>query len=215
MKYVFMDLDGTITNPKEGITKSIQYSLDFLGIKVDNLDTLTIHIGPPLVDTFKEYYGFDEEKTKEAVKKYKERYIEVGWCENIVYEGMEDTLKSLTEAGKKLIVATSKPESMAKKILDHYNLSQYFTDICGSADNGDRAKKHEVIQYAMDKNAITDRDEIIMVGDRSYDILGAKKLGIKSIGVLYGFGNLKEFEDAGANYIAKTVSEMRDICFAL
>lgn len=215
MKYVFMDLDGTITNPKEGITKSIQYSLDFFGIKVDNLDTLTIHIGPPLVDTFKEYYGFDEEKTKQAVKKYKERYIDVGWCENIVYEGMEDTLKSLTEAGKKLIVATSKPESMAKKILDHYNLSQYFTDICGSADNGDRAKKHEVIQYAMDKNAITDRDEIIMVGDRSYDILGAKKLGIKSIGVLYGFGNLKEFEDAGANYIAKTVSEMRDICFAL
>ena len=179
------------------------------------LQNLICHIGPPLVDTFKDYYDFNEEKTKQAVKKYKERFEEVGWCENIVYDGMEDTLRALKESGKILIVATSKPENMAKKILDYFQLSQYFTDICGAAENGYRAKKHEVIQYAIDKNGIDNIDEIIMVGDRNYDILGAKNVGIKSLGVLYGFGSLKEFEDAGADYIAKTVSEMKEICLSL
>lgn len=215
MKYIFMDLDGTITNPKIGITKSFQYSLESFGIKVDNLDNLTRHIGPPLVDTFKDYYGFDEEKTKQAVKKYKERFEEVGWCENVVYDGMEETLRVLKESGKILIVATSKPENMAKKILDYFQLSQYFTDICGAAENGYRAKKHEVIQYAIDKNEIGNKDEIIMVGDRNYDILGAKKVGVKSLGILYGFGNLEEFEDAGADYIAQSVTEMKEICMSL
>lgn len=215
MKYIFMDLDGTITNPKIGITKSIQYSLDSFGIKEDNLDNLTRHIGPPLIDTFRAYYGFDENKTKLAVMKFKERFEDIGWCENEVYEGMEDMLKTFQLAGKTLIVATSKPEYMAKKILDHFNLSQYFTDICGSERDGSRSKKHEVIQYAIDKNAIKNKEDIIMVGDRSYDILGAKRVGIQSIGVLYGFGCLTEFEDANADFIVQTVSELHDVVLSL
>ena len=215
MKYIFMDLDGTLTNPKIGITKSIQYSLDSFGIREDDLDNLTRHIGPPLIDTFREYYGFDENKTKLAMKKFKERFEEIGWCENEVYEGMEETLKAFQSAGKKLIVATSKPEYMAKKILDHFNLSQYFIDICGSERDGSRSKKHEVIQYAIDKNAIKNKEDIIMVGDRSYDILGAKRVGIQSIGVLYGFGCLTEFEDANADFIVQTVSELHDVVLSL
>ena len=215
MEYIFMDLDGTITNPKIGITKSIQYSLNSFGIKEENLNNLTRHIGPPLIDTFREYYGFDESKTKLAVIKFKERFEEVGWCENEVYEGMEETLKAFQRAGKILIVATSKPEYMAKKILDHFNLSQYFTDICGSERDGSRSKKHEVIQYAIDRNEIKNKDDIIMVGDRNYDILGPKRLGIKSIGVLYGFGCLQEFEEANADYIVKTVSQLCEIGLSL
>lgn len=215
MKCIFMDLDGTITNPKIGITKSIQYSLDSFGIKEDNLDNLTRHIGPPLIDTFRAYYGFDENKTKLAVMKFKERFEDIGWCENEVYEGMEDMLKTFQLAGKTLIVATSKPEYMAKKILDHFNLSQYFTDICGSERDGSRSKKHEVIQYAIDKNAIKNKEDIIMVGDRSYDILGAKRVGIQSIGVLYGFGCLTEFEDANADFIVQTVSELHDVVLSM
>lgn len=215
MKYIFMDLDGTITNPKIGITKSIQYSLASFGIKEDNLDNLTRHIGPPLIDTFRAYYGFDENKTKLAVMKFKERFEDIGWCENEVYEGMEDMLKAFQLVGKTLIVATSKPEYMAKKILDHFNLSQYFTDICGSERDGSRSKKHEVIQYAIDKNAIKNKEDIIMVGDRSYDILGAKRVGIQSIGVLYGFGCLTEFEDANADFIVQTVSELHDVVLSL
>lgn len=215
MKYIFMDLDGTITNPKIGITKSIQYSLASVGIKEDNLDNLTRHIGPPLIDTFRAYYGFDENKTKLAVMKFKERFEDIGWCENEVYEGMEDMLKAFQLAGKTLIVATSKPEYMGKKILDHFNLSQYFTDICGSERDGSRSKKHEVIQYAIDKNAIKNKEDIIMVGDRSYDILGAKRVGIQSIGVLYGFGCLTEFEDANADFIVQTVSELHDVVLSL
>lgn len=215
MKYIFMDLDGTITNPKIGITKSIQYSLASVGIKEDNLDNLTRHIGPPLIDTFRAYYGFDENKTKLAVMKFKERFEDIGWCENEVYEGMEDMLKAFQLAGKTLIVATSKPEYMAKKILDHFNLSQYFTDICGSERDGSRSKKHEVIQYAIDKNAIKNKEDIIMVGDRSYDILGAKRVGIQSIGVLYGFGCLTEFEDANADYIVQTVTKLHERVLSL
>ena len=212
MKYIFMDLDGTLTNPKEGITKSFQYALNAFGITVDNLDELTKHIGPPLVDTFKEYYGFDDEKTKEAVKKYRERFEEIGWRENEVYQGMEKALKALTDAGKILILATSKPEKIAIRIMDAFDLSKYFTCICGAAGDGIRAKKDEVIQYAIERNGITDLSSILMVGDRNYDILGAKKVGISSLGVLYGFGSREEFLEAGADYIAESVEEMCRIC---
>lgn len=210
-----MDLDGTITNPKMGITKSFQYALESFGIKVDSLDSLTRHIGPPLMDTFKDYYGFDEQQTKEAVKRYRKRFEEIGWRENEVYEGMEEALIAFKDAGKTLIVATSKPEDIAVRILNEFKLSKYFNCICGAEDDGVRAKKHEVIEYAIKRNGITDLNEILMVGDRNYDIVGAKQVGIKSLGVLYGFGNMEEFIEAGADSIAKSVEEMRDICLGL
>ncbi|MDF2942932.1 MAG: hypothetical protein K0S01_1790 [Herbinix sp.] len=215
MKYILMDLDGTITNPKIGITKSIQYALKAENILVEDLDTLCKHIGPPLKTSFKEFYGFDDEKADRAVVKYREYFDVAGMYENEVYKGMEELLSKLKAVGKKIIVATSKPEFMAKKILKYFGLEQYFDDICGSNLDGTRAEKDEVIRYALEKNGIVDFSSAVMVGDRSYDIIGAKKVGLVSIGVLYGFGSRGEFVKAGADHISETVEELYEVIMDL
>lgn len=215
MDYILIDLDGTITNSKEGITKSVQYALRAMNIYIDDLDSLTKHIGPPLRNGFMEYYGFDEEKAERAVVKYREYYGEKGIYENEVYDGMESLLSRLKQAGKYLIVATSKPEELAVKVLESFHLEHYFDDICGATFDDRRASKDAVIKYAMEKNSITNLDRVVMVGDRKYDILGAKAVGIASIGVLYGFGSEEELRDAGADHIAATVDEIYDIIIEL
>lgn len=211
MEYILMDLDGTITNPKLGITKSVQYALRHFNINIEDLDSLTRHIGPPLKNSFKEFYGFTEEEADEAVKKYREYFNETGIYENEKYEGMEELLIKLKKAGKKILVATSKPEALACRILEYFHLETYFDDICGATFDDKRSEKEDVIRYALDKNGITDYSQAVMVGDRSYDIEGAKKAGIASIGVLYGFGSPEEFETAGADAVARTVEELYDV----
>lgn len=215
MEYIFMDLDGTITNPAEGITKCFEYALNHFGIEVEDRTSLEQFIGPPLRQSFKEGFGFDEEKATEAVAVYRERFKPVGMFENEVYEGMEQALQTLKEAGKVLIVATSKPEPLAVKILEHFGLDGYFDDICGSCDDANRNEKDEVIRYALDKHGITESDDVLMVGDRKYDVLGAAKCGLKCMGVLYGFGDREELETAGAAYIAETVEDMARIIVSL
>lgn len=215
MEYIFMDLDGTITNPAEGITKCFEYALNHFGIEVEDRTSLEQFIGPPLRQSFKEGFGFDEEKATEAVAVYRERFKPVGMFENEVYEGMEQALQTLKEAGKVLIVATSKPEPLAVKILEHFGLDGYFDDICGSCDDANRNEKDEVIRYALDKHGITELDDVLMVGDRKYDVLGAAKCGLKCMGVLYGFGDREELEAAGAAYIAETVEDMARIIVSL
>ena len=135
--------------------------------------------------------------------------------ENEVYEGMEQALKKLKEAGKVLIVATSKPEHMAVRILEHFGLDGYFDDICGSCDDQNRNEKDEVIRYALEKHDITDLDDVLMVGDRKFDVIGAAKCGLSCMGVLYGFGDRQELEAAGAAYIAESVEEMAQIIVSL
>lgn len=215
MNYIFLDLDGTITNPAEGITKCFEYALNHFGIKVESRAELEQFIGPPLRKSFMEGFGFEEEKATEAVVKYRERFTPIGMYENEVYEGMEQALQSLKEAGKVLIVATSKPEHMAKKILAHFKLDGYFDDICGSCDDSNRNEKDEVIRYALEKHGITDLDDVLMVGDRKFDVIGAAKCGLKCMGVLYGFGDREELEQAGAAYIAETVEDMARIIVSL
>ena len=215
MNYIFLDLDGTITNPAEGITKCFEYALNHFGIKVESRAELEQFIGPPLRKSFMEGFGFEEEKATEAVVKYRERFTPIGMYENEVYEGMEQALQSLKEAGKILIVATSKPEHMAKKILAHFKLDDYFDDICGSCDDSNRNEKDEVIRYALEKHGITDLDDVLMVGDRKFDVIGAAKCGLKCMGVLYGFGDREELEQAGAAYIAETVEDMARIIVSL
>jgi len=215
MKIILMDLDGTITNPKTGITKSIQYALKAENIIIEDLDTLCKYIGPPLKTTFKESYGFDEGKANRALAKYREYFQETGMYENEVYEGMEELLSKLKALGNKMIVATSKPEIFAKGIIEHFGLEQYFDDICGSNLDATRAEKEEVIRYAMDKNGITDCSSVIMVGDRSYDIIGAKSVGLGSVGVLYGFGSREELEEAGADRISETVADLYEVIMDL
>ncbi len=211
IKYILFDLDGTLTNPKEGITKSMQYALKYMGIEVEDLDSLCKHIGPPLKDGLKEFWNFNEEEASQAVAKYREEYSVTGIFQNEEYVGMRELLQRLTKAGKQLIVATSKPEVFAKKIMEHFNLAQYFIDICGSNMDYTRAKKGEVIQYALTKNHVTELDQVIMVGDRLHDMVGAKENGIESIGVLYGFGSRDELVQAGAGQIAETVKDLGEI----
>ena len=169
-----------------------------MNIHIDDLDSLTKHIGPPLREGFMEYYGFNEEEAEATVKKYREYYIETGIHQNELYEGMERLLTRLKQAGKYLIVATSKPEELAVKVLEGFHLENYFDDICGASFDTSRESKAAVIKYALEKNSITNLDKVVMVGDRKYDILGAKEAGISSIGVLYGFGSEKELREAGA-----------------
>jgi phosphoglycolate phosphatase len=217
VKYILMDLDGTITNPKTGITKSVQYALKANNIIVEDkdLDTLCKHIGPPLKSSFIEFYDFGEEQADYAVKKYREYFMDKGIFENEVYTGMEELLDKLKKAGKVLIVATSKPEVLARRILEHFELDQYFYDICGATFDDQRSRKDEVIRYAMDKNQITDCTDVVMVGDRKHDIEGAKAVGLDSIGVLYGFGGREEFMKAGAGHIAGTLEELYEIIIGL
>ena len=215
MEYIFMDLDGTITDSREGITKCFQYALHEFGIEVDDLSTLEQYIGPPLELSFREGFGFSPEQAARAVVKYRERYVPIGLYENRVYDGLEEALQKMKEAGKVLIVATSKPEHMAVKVLEHFGLDGYFDDICGAGDDHNRNKKDEIIRYALNKHEITDLSEVLMVGDRKFDVIGARNCGLKCMGVLYGFGDRAEMEEAGAAYIAETVEEMADMIVSL
>ncbi len=208
MDYILMDLDGTITNPKQGITKSVQYALKAMGIMTEDLDSLTKHIGPPLKDGFMEYYDFTEEEADRAVDKYREFYNIHGIFDNEPYEGMDRLLAGLKKAGKSVIVATSKPEPLARRILGHFKLEEYFTDICGATFDDKRSRKEEVIRYALRKNKITDLTRVVMVGDRKYDTEGAKAVGIASVGVLYGFGSEEELRMAGTDRIVATLEEL-------
>lgn len=210
-KYMLFDLDGTLTNPQEGITNSVAYALEQYGIHVEDRSSLNKFIGPPLKDSFMEYYGFAEDRAEEAVWKYREYFNEDGIFENKVYPGIPQMLQRLNDQGKILIVATSKPTVYAKRILERFELSQYFADVQGSEMDGRRTKKEEVISYALEQNQITDNAQAVMIGDREHDIIGAKKCGLDSIGVLFGYGSREELEGCGAGQIVDTVQMLEDL----
>lgn len=210
-RYLLFDLDGTLTNPKEGITKSLQYALHHVGIEVEDLDSLEKHIGPPLIDGLRDIQGLKEEEIKEAARWYREYFKEKGIFLNVKYEGIDDLLDTLVKAGRTLILATSKPEEFARKIMEHFNLDHYFKDICGAAMDDTRRKKGDIIAYALKKNGINDKEQVVMIGDRLHDIIGARENGISSIGVLYGFGSKEELTEAGAGSLAKDLKELKDI----
>lgn len=206
--YLFFDLDGTLTDPAQGITNSFIHALKYFGIEIPTYEKLCSFIGPPLVDTFKTQFGFDDEKAALGVKKYREYFAEKGLLENHVYDGIPEILSTLKTNGHKLVVATSKPEEYSIRILEHFDLAKYFEHICGSNMNETRSKKDEVIAYAIETCNIKDKSNILMIGDRMHDIIGAQKNNIKSCGVLYGYGNLEELQNAGADYIVKSVNDL-------
>ncbi len=197
--YILFDLDGTLTDPKEGITKSVQYALHNIGIEED-CDNLLRFIGPPLMDSFREFYGFDDETCGRAVGYYRERYAEVGIFENKVFDDVYDTLKELKARGKVLGVATSKPEVFAVKICDKYHLSEYMDVIAGSGLDGSYYHKCDVIKKALDILKIPAKDAV-MVGDRKHDIIGAKEFDMQAVGVRCGYAEENELEDSGADYV--------------
>jgi haloacid dehalogenase superfamily, subfamily IA, variant 1 with third motif having Dx(3-4)D or Dx(3-4)E len=210
-KYILFDLDGTLTDPKGGITKSVQYALRKFEITVDDPDSLTNFIGPPLKNSFKGFYGFDDEDAESAVTEYRKYFSEKGIYENAIFDGIDEMLKALRDAGKTIILATSKPRVYAGQILKHFNIYDYFTFVSGSELDGSRTEKYEVIKYALEQNNITDLSSVVMVGDREHDILGAKKMGVASIGVLFGYGDYAELSDAGADVIVSDVAELKSV----
>ena len=211
-KYVLFDLDGTITEPFEGITNCIVYALEHLGIKVEDRNELRPFIGPPLFDQFKAQFHFDDDKARAAVAKYRERYSAVGWKECSINEGTEELLKSLKAAGKTVALATSKPEKFAEKILEHFGLAKYFDFIGGAELNeAGRTKKSDIIAYVKENLGIKNPAEAIMVGDRFYDAEGAREQGLDTVGVLCGYGSREEFEGCGVAYIAENMKEVLSV----
>jgi phosphoglycolate phosphatase len=210
-KYILFDLDGTITDPKLGITKSIQFALSNFGIKVTDLHSLIPFIGPPLKETFSKHYSFDEENVLKAIEKYREYFRDIGIYENLLYDGMDNLFQKLVDNNKTLIIATSKPTVFAKRILEYFNINHYFTFISGSELDGTRSKKSDVIHYALIQNNITNLKDVLMVGDREHDIIGANEIGIDSVGVLYGYGDYDELTKAKATYLASNLEELSQI----
>lgn len=207
---ILFDLDGTLTDPKEGITKSVEYALNKFDIQIEHLDVLLPYIGPPLYDSFIELHSFTEEQALQAVAYYRERYSTIGIFENKVFEGIPSMLANLKNNGYSLYVATSKPTVFAEQILKHYSLDHYFEFVGGSNLDGTRSKKQEVIQHVLDQNDILPK-EALMIGDRKHDIIGAIGCGVESIGVTFGYGSKEELEQAGADHIAYRVEEIADI----
>lgn len=208
-KYLLFDLDGTLTNPEEGITKSFAYAMEKIGLPAESREELRKVIGPPLMQSFKEFYDLPEETAKQGTAWYRERYGEIGWKENEVYDGIPEMLAALKEQEYQMILATSKPERFAVKIMEMFQIDGYFTMLCGADDYAaNRGTKEEVVRYALEQNHITDVNEVLMIGDRKYDVIGAGAVGIQTVGVLFGFGSEEELNTAGAIHLVKTPQEL-------
>ncbi len=213
-QYILFDLDGTLTDPMIGITSSVQYALSSVGIEVKYLKDLTKFIGPPLKDSFIRYYDFSEEQAEALVGKYREYFGPTGIFENEIYDGIEEMLSELCEAGFELILATSKPEVYARQILKHFGIDDYFSLIIGSKLSGERSGKQEVILHALSLCGARP-EEAVMVGDREYDIRGGRECGVMTVGVTYGYGSREELEKESADEIVDTVTELKEKLFAL
>jgi phosphoglycolate phosphatase len=206
MKTIFFDLDGTLTDPKIGITRSIQYALEKLGREVPHQDELTWCIGPPLHASFVKLLG-EIDLASRALLLYRERFADIGMFENAVYAGIEATLASLADGSRRLFVATSKPHVYAKRIIEHFKLDTYFEHVFGSELDGTRVDKTELLKYALQMTSI-DPAEALMIGDRSHDIVGARNNGLRALGVLYGFGSRDELLQAGAHGLCAAPDEI-------
>ena len=208
-KTILFDLDGTLTDSAPGITNSVAYALAHFGIHEEPKDLLKF-VGPPLNESLAEFYGFSPERTVEAITVFREYFVEKGWCENAPYPGVAELLRDLQAAGKQLMVATSKPEVQAVRILKHFGLAQYFDHICGAPpDNEEGAKKSSIIRRALEWAG--DLSQTVMVGDRRHDVAGAKETGLPCIGVLHGYGGREELEEAGAAFIAEDMDHLREL----
>ena len=207
---IFFDLDGTLTDPGLGITNAVMYALERFGISVAERSSLYRFIGPPLIDSFTEFYGFSDADARLAVSCYREYYADKGLFENSPYPGIAEVLARLRDSGRKLLVATSKPDGFSRQILERFDLMQYFDFLAGAAMDETRTKKSEVIDWALEHCTEVPRSEILMVGDRRHDVLGAKEFNLPCLGVLYGYGSREELNEAGAIALAETPEQVAD-----
>lgn len=207
-KHIFFDLDGTLTDSGPGIMNCAQLALDHFGIPVESRDQLRAFVGPPLRVSF-EGYGLDPDQVQEAIQVFRSRYIPIGKFENEPYPGIGDLLARLRAEGHRLYVATSKPEVTAREVLDHFQLSEYFAEICGADLKDQRDTKDQVISYLLGKAGTL--NNVVMVGDTDYDVLGAAAHGIPTIAVAWGYGNLDSMQKVGAVAIAHTMEELHQL----
>ncbi|MEE1610862.1 HAD family hydrolase [Microvirga sp. CF3016] len=207
------DLDGTLTDPKTGITRSVQYALDKLGRPVPDADDLTWMIGPPLIASFTELLG-GAEQAQDAVRFYRERYSDVGLFENEVYAGIPLLLRTLQERGVRLFVATSKLQVFARRIIDHFDLSRFFIEIYGSEPDNRNADKRDLIRHILDQERF-DPVRAVMIGDRKHDAIGAKANGMASIGITWGYGSREELLAAGIDRLVDTPDALEEPILAL
>lgn len=212
---LLFDLDGTLTDPKEGITRSVEYALNAFGIQVASREDLTCFIGPPLAESFQVYFGLSKEASERAVQVYREYFSVTGLFENKVYPGIRQLLEEQCAMGRGLAVATSKPAVFARQILEHFGLLDFFQFLSGSELDGRRIDKGEVIRYCMEQMGIEDPGAVVMIGDRKHDVLGARSAGVRSVGVLYGYGSRAELEQAGAWRIVSCVEELASLLRSL
>ena len=208
---IAFDLDGTLSDPSHGLIASFVYALKKLGINYGTPEALKRFIGPPIYEAWQEEFGFTPEESANALLIFREYYQVYGWWDNVLYPGVPEMLKELKEAGKTIILATSKPEIFAKKILNLYDIAKYFDFIGGAATDKVRDRKHEVLEYSLQSVGATDTSRAILVGDRIYDAEGARICGIDSMGVLYGHGSREEIFSAGFTLTAESVSDISKI----
>lgn len=210
-KAILFDLDGTLTESGEGITKSVQYALEKLGKPEPDRDKLKVFVGPPLLEQFMKYAGLQEDEARLAVTYYRERYSVTGIYENQVYNGINEMLDALRAKGYILAVASSKPEYFVQKVLDYFDLGKYFQVIVGSELNGSRTKKSEVIEETLKRlNLSGHRDQVVMVGDKEHDVFGARQAGIQCVAVSYGYGTMDELVNASPLQIVNSPEQLLD-----
>ena len=213
--WILFDLDGTLTDSGEGVMKSVRFALDRMGFPNEPERALRRFIGPPLHKSFMDFYGFSEEKAFEAVETMRIRYREKGVYENSLYPGMKEMLSRLRAAGAKLCVATSKPAYFTEIILEQHGISGLFTHIVGANLDGTLTDKTEVIREVLRRIGDTSHERIFMIGDRKFDVIGAKNCGIPAVGVYFGYAEPGELEQAGASYVVQTVAELEVLLLGL
>ncbi len=207
-KYLLWDLDGTIVNTFEGITKSFAKALESYGIYVKDMNELSCVIGPPLYDAFVQFFGFSDKDANDGVAKYRERYNKTYIEESELYDGIKETIQALSSLGFKHILATAKPQHFAEGLLSHYGLIDEFTFVAGASLDKSRNSKTKVLDYILKTLNLEDVSELVMIGDREFDLKGANQFGIDAIGVLWGFGSYDELNQSPHIYLAKDAKDL-------
>ena len=215
MKAILFDLDGTLIDSSEGITKSTQYALAHYGIIENDLSKFYKFIGPPLVASFKKYYDFPEEQAVEAVAVYRERYNKIGLFECSLYPGVRECIEKLKAQGYLIGMASSKPEVSCRRILEHFGILELFDDVVGATFDGRIDTKEEVLNEVMRRWSDVPKDEMCLIGDTMFDVEGANQVGIRTVAVNFGFGNVQEMIEAGAVAVCDDMEELPEIVAGL
>ncbi len=206
--YYLFDFDGTLCDTTEGIFNSILYSLEWFGIKEENMEKLNFFVGPPLFESYKTVYGVNDNDANALIAKYRERYKEKAAEESKIYDGIEEMLKRLKKQGKKIAIASSKPKKFVDEISKYHNIFKYYDFVSAEDFKNNHSSKKELITACLNYFGNPDKEKVIMIGDRFYDIDGAKAVGIDSAGAIYGFGTEEELKKAGATYILNTPDDL-------